>query len=343
MRGAGIIFIFLLYGVFTNSTKTLRNDSVVDIGCFDGTSGAFHPLVAVCSGAWIGHIRNASHLCARGWHVCSHRDKDRLKRVRWEEAVSLDGCFAFNAAQDGGTCQECRSNLEMDDLAGIGRGCPHQNPGQSSCITGGRIDVSCCVDTRLGNACSYRPGLASGVVCCKDQDFPPKLILTPPLTVQVTKGSNMSLTCGVSGNPNPVVLWYKDGNSLLNTNKRIFTFRTGTLIVVDVRSVDSGRYRCFARNNFGNVTTTTQVSVIEPNFGCADRSDQGLFFLPNVSACKGAWSGHIRRAKPLCSRGWRVCGVQDSRTLRRLSWQQATSVDGCYAYNAAVSGGKCAR
>ena len=52
-------------------------------------------------------------------------------------------------------------------MAGVGRGCPHQSFGQKSCISGGQIDVSCCIDTHFNRACQYRPGLATGVLCCK--------------------------------------------------------------------------------------------------------------------------------------------------------------------------------
>lgn len=51
-------------------------------------------------------------------------------------------------------------------MAGIGRGCPHQNFGQTSCIRGGRIDSSCCVDSHFQQACHYKPNI-HGVVCCK--------------------------------------------------------------------------------------------------------------------------------------------------------------------------------
>ncbi len=57
--------------------------------------------------------------------------------------------------------------LFQDDMAGVGRGCPHQSFGQKSCITGGRVDASCCVDSHFGRACQFRPGLATGVLCCK--------------------------------------------------------------------------------------------------------------------------------------------------------------------------------
>ena len=67
----------------------------------------------------------------------------------------------------------CVVNLSViymlqDDMAGIGRGCPHQNRGQSSCINGGRIDASCCVDSHisLNLACRQQPAI-TGVLCCK--------------------------------------------------------------------------------------------------------------------------------------------------------------------------------
>lgn len=50
----------------------------------------------------------------------------------------------------------------------MGRECPHQNKGQSSCISGGRIDASCCVDSHisLNQGCRQRPWI-DGVLCCK--------------------------------------------------------------------------------------------------------------------------------------------------------------------------------
>lgn len=59
-------------------------------------------------------------------------------------------------------------------MAGIGRGCPHQNFGQTSCIRGGRIDSSCCVDSHFHQACHYKPNI-NGVVCCK---LPSKYLLS---------------------------------------------------------------------------------------------------------------------------------------------------------------------
>ena len=83
-------------------------------GCADGSSEGLehHGKVAACEGEWAGHVQNSSYLCARGWRVCGWYDEHVLKTITWKDAMSVEGCFAFNAAQDGGECKECRSFLE---------------------------------------------------------------------------------------------------------------------------------------------------------------------------------------------------------------------------------------
>jgi len=63
-----------------------------------------------CQGQWQGHIHNSSHLCAAGWKVCSYKDIDLLRTITWEEAISVEGCYSINAAQDGGKCQKCQED-----------------------------------------------------------------------------------------------------------------------------------------------------------------------------------------------------------------------------------------
>ena len=58
-------------------------------------------------------MRLADHLCAPGWDVCNWDTHAHiLRKVTWDTALSIDGCFAYNAAQDGGRCRECRNHLE---------------------------------------------------------------------------------------------------------------------------------------------------------------------------------------------------------------------------------------
>lgn len=84
------------------------------VGCADGTQEGLggHARLAACAGTWEGHVHNASTLCAPGWRVCSWYDHTLLRTITWKNATSFPGCFAYNAAQDGGRCRECRDDLE---------------------------------------------------------------------------------------------------------------------------------------------------------------------------------------------------------------------------------------
>ena len=45
--------------------------------------------------------------------MCSYREEPLLKTVTWKDATGLAGCYAFNAAQDGGQCQPCTTHMEQ--------------------------------------------------------------------------------------------------------------------------------------------------------------------------------------------------------------------------------------
>ncbi|KAI0222264.1 hypothetical protein LSAT2_026472 [Lamellibrachia satsuma] len=316
-------------------------------GCTDGTTEGLqderHVHIAACGGEWAGHVENASMLCADGWHVCSSRDSRQLKTITWKVATSLPGCYAFNAAQDDGGCRPCLSLLEQDDLAGVGRGCPHQSIGQKSCISGGKIDVSCCVDTHFNRACTFRPGLASGVLCCQNPGMRPEILVHPKSFAQLTTGVMFVLSCRARGSPPPRVEWYKDDVLLPNGAARISVLDSGYLLVSETRLTDTGLYQCRATNSAGNDTANAKVIVTDYASGCADGSTEGLSHFEGVQACGGAWRGHVKRGRHLCARGWHVCSARHAGVLKLITWTDATLVDGCYAYNAANKLSSCSR
>lgn len=84
-------------------------------GCTDGTTETLiaDSWLSGCMGAWSGHIYNASHLCASGWRVCSWEDNRMLKKLKWEKASNVEGCFAYNAAQDSGGCGPCANHIDQ--------------------------------------------------------------------------------------------------------------------------------------------------------------------------------------------------------------------------------------
>ncbi|XP_069139539.1 uncharacterized protein [Argopecten irradians] len=337
--------VFLSLVVTVQPLQSWRRDP----GCADGSLGYIygHDDMATCRGQWKGHIRNSSELCAPGWDVCSWQDSGRLRGVRWEEAVSVHGCFAYNAANDGGRCRECGNDMESDDLAGIGVGCPHQNFGHTSCISGGRIDASCCVDAHFNKACHYQPTM-SGVLCCRKENEPvavekPHILVRPRPMMQVTTGEIFLLTCQARGTPTPRIHWYRHGEQITTSTKRIQLLSSGDLLVTMARKSDSGLYSCEVINSMGIDMASSFVVIRDHKSGCRDGSTEGLQNHENVHACAGKWAGHVRKGRSLCRKGWKVCSPTDSETLQDLSWMDVFDVNGCYAYNAASRQGTCRR
>lgn len=72
--------------------------------------------LSICKGSWSGHISNSSHLCAPGWGVCSHKEQHLLSLIHWKQATAIRGCYAINAAQDGGRCRECRDTMDTVNM-----------------------------------------------------------------------------------------------------------------------------------------------------------------------------------------------------------------------------------
>ena len=69
-----------------------------------------------------------------------------------------------------------------------------------------------------------------------------------------TEGSTVIFSCNTTGNPVPTISWTRNGSPLNTTiNSRIsFSGDQKQLKITDVNRVDSGEYRCVARNRLGN-------------------------------------------------------------------------------------------
>ncbi|XP_041370878.1 hemicentin-1-like [Gigantopelta aegis] len=331
--------IYIFIWITSLALQTVKAGS----GCADGTRDGLenHEWIAACMGRWMGHISNSSSLCSPGWRVCSWYDEEYLHNIKWKEAVSVAGCYAYNAAQDGGRCRECRNDMEQDDLAGLGHGCSNIHQGQTSCISGGRIDASCCVDAHFHRACQYQPGIATGVLCCKMPVKRPRIAVKPPEKMHVYTGLIFLLTCQATGMPPPRVQWYKDGVQMSSDNPRISVLSSGDLLVTLARKSDTGLYTCEVINEEGIDMASSYVMVAEYSSGCKDGSTEGLHLHRDIHACAGKWKGHVRHGKALCRRGWRVCNPRDRSILREVTWLDIFDLEGCYAYNAANSRGRC--
>jgi len=91
----------------------------------------------------------------------------------------------------------------------------------------------------------------------------------------ITEGSNGSIRCTATGYPPPTVVWrFKNGSSL-SSNSRLVSgdpvispYGVGNvtrvsveLMVIGAMRIDTGTYRCFANNSFGDTTRIINITV----------------------------------------------------------------------------------
>ena len=72
-------------------------------------------------------------------------------------------------------------------------------------------------------------------------------------------GELVLLTCEVTGDPEPIVTWTKNGNTSIPRAQ--FKNDDRILVIKDVRPLDSGVYECKATNTFGESRTSTTLIV----------------------------------------------------------------------------------
>lgn len=95
------------------------------------------------------------------------------------------------------------------------------------------------------------------------------VIIRPPLTQKVIKGSSAEFYCGVSNDPTVSVTWVWRHRSLQSPNSVIITSdarRTisedGTLTIFGVNNNDIGNYTCDVYSTGGNDTKTVSLTVM---------------------------------------------------------------------------------
>ena len=104
--------------------------------------------------------------------------------------------------------------------------------------------------------------------------------------LNITEGSNGSITCTATGYPVPTVLWQNSDGSSLSNNRLVsgspVISSTGVgnvrsvsveLMVIGVLRIDTGMYRCSANNSVNstirNLNTTVQCKHLHTyNFIC---------------------------------------------------------------------------
>ena len=72
-------------------------------------------------------------------------------------------------------------------------------------------------------------------------------------------GDLLILTCEVSGDPEPSVIWTKDGDT--NVSRAQMKNNGRILVIKDILPGDKGVYECRASNVFGESRTATIIEV----------------------------------------------------------------------------------
>ncbi|XP_049340302.1 matrix-remodeling-associated protein 5 [Astyanax mexicanus] len=98
--------------------------------------------------------------------------------------------------------------------------------------------------------------------------FPPQITSAPPSITRVTKGSPVTLNCIATGIPKPDISWTLPGRTTLVPNNRftvlggIHMTEDGSLVIQDPSLMNSGIYKCNAKNALGMDFKATYLQVI---------------------------------------------------------------------------------
>ena len=81
-------------------------------------------------------------------------------------------------------------------------------------------------------------------------------ILVSPQNYTIIQGTTVTLTCNSSGNPQPIILWMKEGHLVLKGKG------ANTLTFDHIKVQDSGRYQCISSNLAGNVSSVSSFLFV---------------------------------------------------------------------------------
>uniref|UniRef100_A0AAQ4R5Y9 Contactin 4 n=1 Tax=Gasterosteus aculeatus aculeatus TaxID=481459 RepID=A0AAQ4R5Y9_GASAC len=90
-----------------------------------------------------------------------------------------------------------------------------------------------------------------------------KVVGKPFVRPVLFRGGEAALECRPHASPRATVSWWRGGEPLKDSERRIIT-DDGTLRITNISASDAGRYTCLARNSFGTSSSTGTLLVKEP-------------------------------------------------------------------------------
>lgn len=95
------------------------------------------------------------------------------------------------------------------------------------------------------------------------EDRPPPVIIRGPVNQTLPFNSVAVLACEATGNPDPVISWYKEGIPV-QASEKINMTKTGNLEIQNLEGEDAGIYTCVASSRSGKATWTGHLRVENP-------------------------------------------------------------------------------
>ena len=81
------------------------------------------------------------------------------------------------------------------------------------------------------------------------------MFIMEPSDQNVTFGSLINLTCIVTGSPQPIISWFKDGQQISNITTPFY-------IIPSIQTTDRGQYYCRASNSLQTITSREALVII---------------------------------------------------------------------------------
>ncbi|MGH0129944.1 UNVERIFIED_CONTAM: hypothetical protein FKN15_062672 [Acipenser sinensis] len=140
----------------------------------------------------------------------------------------------------------------------------------------------CCAKNAVGQICSSDNFTLSII----DESYPQPLII--PRDQVVNRNEEAMFHCQFTAQPPPVQEWFFEGELIANKT-RVVLFNNGSLQITQVKTRNTGVYKCVAKGPKGNsaeVTATLRIADIEdmmpmkPEVFTADTMQQRLKFTP---------------------------------------------------------------